>query len=325
MVDTTSVLALAGVLLAGLVAGGLNVSQSRRDAWLKAWVGERLLASELADALSAVRVSKTADELGRLLPLTTSCWEANREAIAPYVDQALWLDLDRAYADIRLLNRQWDAFKPPEDGGAKKLTDEQKTELESARKTAEDHIDPAHSGLVSLSVKASKPSVKAKPWRFAIGALWVLASLLAALGIAVIGVNVYHAEIWRSAPVVATEDDVAWSLEQYFSGEIAACENLGSVHRKFRCTVTSRSPNTTYAQPAGHSLCACNTEVLANITEASKTDELIARVMMTRSEITHPVVAPDERVFVVPLFKKLTKRALRLSMPDDRHTMIALG
>ena len=68
---------------------------------------------------------------------------------------------------------------------------------------------------------------------------------------------------------------------------------------------------------------ACNTEVLASVTEASPPDELIARVMMSRSEITHPVVAADETVFVVRLLKKFTKRALKLSMPDHRHPVVA--
>ena len=260
------------------------------------------------------------------MPLATSCWEANREAIAPYLDQTLWLELDRAYADIRLLNRHWAASEPagPEDGGTKNLTEDQQRALESAKETAEGHIASAHSHFVSVSNKASKPSVRAKPWGWAIGALVVLASLLAALGIAVIGVNVYHAEIWKSDPVVATNDDVAWSLEQYFAGDVAACDTLGSVHRKFLCTVTSRTPNAKYARPSGHRLCVCNTEVLATITEASKTDELVTRVMMARSDVTHPVAAPNQTVLLIPLLAKHTKRALRLSMPDGSRPLMAL-
>ncbi|HLY94141.1 MAG TPA: hypothetical protein VKP14_04780 [Gaiellaceae bacterium] len=330
MLDTTSVLALAGVLLAALVAGGLNVSQSRRDAWLKAWVGQQLLSSELADALAVADLgagSPTSDVFS-LLPLATSAWETHREAVAPFVGQNLWLDIDRAYADIRALNR----LAPPSrknEGDPPKLNQLRAEQLDAFKEPAaraHRSIKTARTGLEGI--KTRKPSVRSGPWTAATGVLWLIAFLLAAFGIGIIGVDVYHARPWKAATVVATDDDVAWSLERRFSADIAACEAIDSAHREFRCTITTPTRNSTYAFPAKNAPCqlasafaepprqtsgvanGCNAEALGTIAPDSR---LVLRLMETRSEITHPKAAPDEPVLVIRLFKALSHKLLNPS------------
>jgi hypothetical protein len=158
--------------------------------------------------------------------------------------------------------------------------------------------------------------------------LWLIAFLLAVFGIGVISVDVYHARPWRAAAVVAADDDVAWSLEKRFHGDIAACEAIDSTHREFRCTITTPTRNATYAFPAKNTLCqlasafatsarqtsgiadGCNAEALGSVAPDSR---LVLRLMETRSEITHPEAAPDEPVLVIRLFKALSHKLLNPS------------
>jgi hypothetical protein len=340
--DTTPVLTLAGVLLAALVAAGLNIGQSRRDAWLKAWVGARLVVSELADAGAVAdqgQKPRAKNEVLTLLPMSTAAWETNREAIAPFIGREIWLAVDEAYAAVGLLNRQQPSSQ------TKTLTAAQRENFHRAYekiKASREHLEAR---------TKTKPSVSPRPWRFATWLLWGIAALLVALGLAAVGFNVYHAAPWKTGLAIANDDDVAWSLERHFRGTVAACKTIDASHREFLCTVTTPSASANYAIPLTGRLCTRALPRDASLTtrstrrlehlrprpqgrvaaaartrsgaptgchdktrvEVAPGGELIGQVMTSREAITHPAAGRDEPTFVVTLYRAFTTKRLKPS------------